>query len=71
MVTIFRYDTPVFLKLKGDNVRLNELMSKIYHPYVVYYSGRGDCPFNLIITGKNEETGLFEELENIEGMLKS
>ena len=35
LVTIFRYDTPVFLKLKGDNVRLNELMSKIYHPYVV------------------------------------
>jgi MFS family permease len=35
LVTIFRYDTPVFLKLKGDGVGLNELMSKIYHPYVV------------------------------------
>lgn len=35
LITIFRYDTPVFLQLKGDNVSLNEIMSNIYHPLVV------------------------------------
>ena len=35
LVTVFRYDTPVFLKLKGEHIKLNEIMSKIYHPYVV------------------------------------
>jgi hypothetical protein len=35
LTCVFRYDTPVFLKLKNDTRGLNELMSKIYHPYVV------------------------------------
>lgn len=35
LITVFKYDTPVFLQLKGDQVSLNEIMSNIYHPYVV------------------------------------
>lgn len=35
MVLIFRYDTPNMLKQKGETVKLQQLMTNLYHPYVV------------------------------------
>ena len=34
-MTAFKYDTPFVLKQKQETVKLRELMSKIYHPYIV------------------------------------
>jgi len=35
MQFVFNYDTPLMLKQKGEYVKLNEFLTKIYHPTVV------------------------------------
>lgn len=35
MIFVFRYDSPPFLKKRGENKNLNEFMSKLYKPEYV------------------------------------